>query len=169
MSRIKLDDRIENAMNAFFETEPDRSQFAMNYTGHADAALVADERTFTEKADKWTGILREVLLFGPGIFLLFYATLAVIFFYPTLGVTFQSVVMILVPAFLTYAGSGSIKKIKNLAIPATVIAMAAGVAFLASLFPTKEQPNMYFWYSIYLFPNALIAGKLVQSWVSDKK
>jgi len=168
MSRIKLDDRIENAMNAFFETEPDGSHFALTYTGDA-TALVADETTFAEKADKWTRISREVLLFGPGTFLLFYATLAVIFFYPAFGVSFQSLLMILVPAFLTYAGVGSLMKIKNLAVPATVIVMAAGVAFIASLFPTKEQPNMYFWYSIYLFPNALIAGKLVQGWVSAKK
>ena len=168
MSKIKLDDRIENAVNAFFETEPDRSHFALTYTGQ-ETALAAEKIAFSERADKWIRVLRELFLFGPGTFFLFYATLAVIYFYPKLGFTFQSVLMILVPAFLTYAGLGNLKKIKNLAIPATVIAMAAGVAFLASLFPTNEQPNMYFWYSIYLFPNALIAGKLVQSWVSDKK
>jgi len=167
MSRIKLDDRIENAMNAFFETEPDRSQFALTYTGDA-TALVADETTFTEKADKWTGILREVLLFGPGAFFLFYMTLTVIYLYPEAGITLR-LFLVLAAVFVTYAGSGSIRKLRNLAVPGTVIIMAAAVAVISSLFPAKEQANVYFWYSIYLFPNVLIAGKLVQGWVADKK
>ena len=77
--------------------------------------------------------------------------------------------MIACPAFLTHAGCGNIKKIKNLAVPATVIIMAAAVAVISSLFPGKEQSDIYFWYSIYLFPNVLIAAKLMQGWVSDKK
>lgn len=168
MSKIKLDDRIESAMNAFFETEPDRSQFALTYTGN-DTALVADKATFAEKADKWIGILREIFMFGPGTFILFYMTLTVIFFYPTVGISFQGFMTFFFGLFLTYAGSGSIKNIKNLAVPATVIAMAVAVVLFSSLFVGKEKSDLYFWYSIYLLPNVLIAAKLVQGWVSDKK
>lgn len=168
MSKIKLDDRVENAISAFFETEPDHSRFELTYTG-SDAALVADDTTFAEKAGKWTGILREVFLFGPGAFFLFYLTLAVIYFYPQVGIAPSQVFMVLVAGFMTYAGAGNIKKIKNLAVPGTVIAMAAAVAIISLFVPGKEEANVYFWYSIYLFPNVLIAGKLVQGWVSDKK
>lgn len=57
MNKTKLDDRIENALNAFFETPPDTSKFVMTYTDH-DAALVADESSFGEKADRWQWLIR---------------------------------------------------------------------------------------------------------------
>ena len=165
MGKIKLDDRIENAVNAFFEAEPDRWNFPLIYTGY-EARMVADESTFFEKAEKWTGVLRELFMFGPGTFCLFYMTLMVIYFYPTIGISFQGLFMTVSAAFLTYAGSGSIKEKKNLAVPGTVIAMAAAVAFVSSLFPASD---IYFWYSIYLFPIVLVAAKLVQGWVSGEK
>lgn len=168
MSKIKIDARVENAMNAFFETKTDPGNFALTYTGN-ETALVANQPSFAEKADKWSGILREIFLFGPGTFLLFYLTLAAIFFYPEIGFRLQILLMIAVPAFLTYAGSGTLKQTKNLAVPATIIAMAVAVAVVSSLFSGKLQAEMYFWYSIYFFPIVLIAGKLVQIWVADKK
>ena len=168
MSKIKFDDRIENAVNAFFDVEPDRSLVAMTYTGY-DAALVADETTFAEKADKWTGILREIFMFGPGTFFLFYLTLTIAFFYPTLGISFQGGLMYCFSGFLIYAGSGSINKIKNLAVPATVIVLALAVVFFSSFIAGRELSDLYFWDSIYIFPMVLIVAKLVQMWVSDKK
>ncbi len=166
MSNIKLDDRIENAMNAFFETETDRGEFALAYGGN-ETAIAADDTAFSEKADKWTGWLRGLFLFLPGAFVLFYMTLTIIFFYP--GLSFQGLFMFFSGIFLTYAGSGTLKNMKNLAVPGSIIAVAAAVAIVSSLFPAKAQPDLYFWYSIYLFPNALIAAKLIQAWVSDKK
>lgn len=164
MNKIKIDDRIENAMNAFFETPPDRSHFELTYTGHG-AALAADEPAFTEKADKWLRVLREVFMFGPGTFSLFYYTLTMVFNYPSVGPRFYWYFLAI---FLTYAGSGSIRNIKNLAVPATVIGLALAVVFLSALFLGRELASFYFWDSIYLFPAILIAAKLVQGWVADK-
>ena len=164
MSKIKYDDRIENALNAFFETEPDRRQFALTYTGN-DTALVADHETPAEKADKWSGILREIFMFGPGTFALFYMTLTAVFFYPSVGPSLTSYFLAI---FLTFAGSGSITKIKNLVVPGMVIALALAVVFISSFFPGRERADRYFWDSIYLFPVVLISTKLVQGWVSDK-
>lgn len=166
MNKITLDERLENAVDAFFETQPDRSNFALTYTG--ETALAPDQMPFTEKADKWLGIAREILMFGPGAFSLFYLTLTIAFFYPTLGFSFQGGLMYFFAIFLTYAGSGSITKIKNLAIPATIIALAMALVFSSSLFGLNDLAVLYFWYSIYLFPIVLIAAKLVQGWVSDK-
>jgi hypothetical protein len=167
MNKLKIDERIENAMNAFFENEPDTGHFTMTYTGN-ETALLNAEISFAEKADRWSGILREITMFGPGTFSLFYLTLTIAFFYPTLGFSFQGGLMYLFAVFLTYAGSGNINKLKNLAVPGTVIAMALGVVFFALLFPGGELADIYFWYSIYLFPIVLIAAKLVQAWVSDE-
>src|SRR5688500_14666334 len=166
MNRIKIDERIESGLNAFFETAPDWSHFELTYTGH-ESALVADKTTFSEKADKWSGMLREIFMFGPGTFSLFYLTLTIIFFYPSVGLGFQGLLMYFFAVFLTYAGSGSIKNLKNLAVPGTVIVMALAVVFFSALFPGNVL-DLYFWDSIYLFPVVLIAAKLVQAWVAHK-
>ena len=129
MNKVKLDDRIENAMNAFFETETDRGEFALAYGGN-ETAMAADDTAFSEKADKWTGWLRGVFLFLPGAFVLFYMTLTIIFFYPLAGLSFQGVFMFFSGIFLTYAGSGSLKNMKNLVVPGSIIAVAAAVAIV---------------------------------------
>ena len=90
MNKIKIDERIDNAVNAFFETEPNRSHFELTYTG-GESALAADNATFTEKADKWSRILREVFMFGPGTFSLFYLTLMMVFFIRQSGSVFTSI------------------------------------------------------------------------------
>ncbi len=166
MKKTKLDERLENAMNAFFETPPDQSRFAMTYTG--ESAIVVGERTFGEKADKWASILREIFLFGPGVFSLFYLTLTIAYFFPALGFSFQGYLMYVFAVFLTYAGAGSINKLKNMAVPGVVIAMALMLVLVAPLIAGRDLSDLYFWYSIYMFPAVLIIAKLVQSWVSDK-
>lgn len=168
MNKTKLDDRIENAVNAFFETPPDTSRFAMTYTGH-DPALVANEMSFGEKADKWQWLIREVFLFGPGSILVFYITLMMILFYQTLGFAPYGILLYLFAAFLPYAGSGSLTKVKNFAVPLSVTVLAFAFAFISPLFLDRELGHIYMWDSIFLFPVVLIVAKLTQSLVSDKK
>lgn len=164
MNRINIDERIENAMNAFFKTEPDRSHFELIYTG-GKTALLADETTFTEKADKWIAIWRELFMFGPGTFTLFYMTLTPVFYYPGVGPRFYAYFLAI---FLTYAGSGSIKNLKNLAVPGTVIVLAIAAVSISTLLLGREMADRHFWDSIYLLPAVLIVAKLVQEWVSGK-
>jgi len=169
MKKIKLDERIENAMNAFFETPADPGNLAMTYSGHAPT-MVANQATFSESADKWSRILREIFLFGPGVLFLFCGTLTSAFFYGSEGLAFgyRWVLTYLLFVFLTFAGSGSIKNYKNLAVPATVITMSLMIVLIPQLILGKELADQYFWQSMYLFPVVLVAAKLVQSWLSDK-
>lgn len=167
MSKTKLDDRIENAVNAFFENAPEPSKYPMTYTG--ETALVGDEKPFTEKADKWQWLLREVLLFGPGCIAVFYITLIMVLFYPTMGIGIPGVLMYLFGAFLSYAGSGSLTKVKNLAVPASVTVLALAFAFISPLILDREVGHIFMWDSIFLFPLVLIVAKLVQLGVADKK
>ncbi|MEQ1643812.1 MAG: hypothetical protein ABL959_10240 [Pyrinomonadaceae bacterium] len=167
MNKTKLDDRIENAVNAFFETPADKNKFALTYTGH-DAALIANEMSFGEKADKWQFLIREILMFGPGSILVFYVTLIMILFYQTLGVGISGLFLYLFSTFLVYAGSGSLTKVKNLAVPAAVTVLAFGFAFISPSFLDRELGHIYMWDSIFLFPIVLIVAKLVQSFLADK-
>ena len=167
MSKPKFDDRLENALNAFFETEPEPNRFELAYSGQP-TAIASTDATFTEKANKWSGILRELLMFGPGTFALFYLTLAAAFFYPTIGLSLQGLFMLLSAVFLTYAGSGSLKSIKNLTVPLSIVVLALAVVSFSLLFFGRQDAGIYFWYSIYLFPLVLVVAKLVQGWVADK-
>ncbi|HLA96641.1 MAG TPA: hypothetical protein VK612_13035 [Pyrinomonadaceae bacterium] len=162
MNKVKLDERFENALNAFFDIESDYGETAVARSRQNDLILAQDE-TFGEKADKISSIVREVVLFGPGTFLLYYMTLSLAFFYPTLGITLEGLFMFLSGIFMVYAGSGSLNKTKNLAVPSSIVGLAAIIALFASLFTPTLQPDLYFWYSIYLFPVALIVARLVRN------
>lgn len=168
MSKIKLDDRIENAMNAFFETEPEHGALAMRYGVHDDLILPA-KPAFLQKFGKWSTLLRELFLFGPGALFLYYLTLFVIFFYPTLGLPIPGLLMLAATAFMTYAGVGDIRNTKNLAVPATVIVGAALVSVARSILPVPEHLTPYVSWAIYSFPFVLIGAKLVQMWLAEKK
>lgn len=163
MSNTKLDDRIENAVNAFFEDAPDTSRFAMTYTG-SESALVA-EKPFSEKADRWLKVLREVLMFGPGTFALFYSSLTLAFNTPGVG---PKVSTYLIAIFLTYAGAGSLKNYKNLAIPAVVVAFAFATVFFVTSILGREFADIHFWDSIYLLPFVFVVAKFVQGWAAVK-
>jgi len=159
MRKLKLEEAIESAFSfrgpGSFETR--------------DAAALAGGETITAKPVASGHVLRELFVFVPGTFLLFYSTLAAIFFYPATGISFLTTLLFFAGAFLTYAGSGNLKNTRNLVVPGSIMAFAAAVAAVSSLFPAKAQPDLYFWYSVYLFPNALIAAKLIRTCLPDKK
>ena len=167
MSKVKLDERIENAVNAFFDAGTDKEDFAVALSGER-ALATAESEPPAAKAERWTLAARDILLFGPGSFLLYYATLATIFFYPEFGLSFPGLFLALSGVFLCYAGAGKLTNTRNVVVPATVMAVAVLVAMLAAFFPPDSRSDIYFWYSIFAFPIALIVSKILQSWVKGR-
>jgi hypothetical protein len=167
MKNTKLDERLERAIDAFFETEPEPNRFELAYSGQT--ALVSTEPTFSEKAEKWSGIFRQVLVFAPGSFALYFLTLALAYFYPTIGVGAEGIFMFISAMFLTYAGSGNIKNIKNIFVPLSVIAFALLVVGTSLIIFGSQNASLYFWYSIYLFPLVLIAANIIRGLVADEE
>lgn len=164
MQKVKLEDRIENAVNAFFETHQ-KAELAVY---EDDSLTVPDgEPTFSEKAVNWVDISRQVFLLLPGAFLLFYVTLLAIFFYGEIGWTFQMFFMFSAGIFLCWAGSGSLKKTWNLLVPMSVILVASIAAMVFSFFPPSMEPSLYFQYSIYLFPIVLVVAALTKRWADE--
>lgn len=108
--------------------------------------------------DRWSSVVRLALLFLPGSFLLYYSVLSAFFFAAEFGITFQMVFMILAGAFMCFAGVGKINEKHGLYAPLAVTASASLVALFASVFSGETESNLYFWYSIYFFPVALIAA-----------
>jgi hypothetical protein len=168
MKKTKIKQRIENARNAFFETGDDKSENALAYAN--DTAFLRNEESTSksEKSDFWVNLARQLLWFLPGAFLLFFATLSSVFFFPYQGLTLQMLFWFFAGGFLCFAGMGSLKRVKNLLVPLAIVVFTAGVAALFSLFPTALQQALYFNYSIYLFPVVPIGSSLLKNWIDDK-
>ena len=118
------------------------------------------ETPFQTSVDRWSNVVRLVLLFLPGSFLLYYAVLSAFFFTAEFGLTFQMVFMILAGAFMCFAGVGKINERQGLFAPLAIAASASVVALFASVFSGETESNIYFWYSIYFFPVALMAAAI---------
>lgn len=166
MKKTKIEQRINNAVNAFFDDEP--KTFGENSLALApDSAVLKPEPAaqFNEKGDRLIKILKRVFLFFPGVLYLFFGTLQILsfdFFRSPLTV----LVVFLIGSFLTIFGLGNLKNPKHLAIPLSIVVVAITTF---GLFSMLGNPLYVFEYGIYLFPLALIAPVLAKSLVDDKK
>ncbi len=168
MKKVKIDQRIENAFNAFFETENDKTLTALSYGGKTALVQNVSIETFTQKADNWLGIFKKAFLFLPGTFVLFFATLSSVFFYDIFGVNLWMLFWLASGSFMVWAGLGDLKNKKHLLMPLSVFSMTFVFAILLSLLPESVQPSGFFEYSIYLFPLVLIAPILVKNILKEE-
>lgn len=78
MKKIKIEQRIEKAINAFFETENDKVEIALTHSSCSTALMpnAAECQGYIQKVYKWFGVFKQVFLFFSGTFLLFSLTLA---------------------------------------------------------------------------------------------
>ena len=173
MKKIKLETRLENAVNAFFENEEqfENSQLTFNH----NSALFPNEKakTLTEKAETFVNIAKQIFIFVPSAFFLYFMTLMFAYF-PLYYLSFEMMIGMFIwlaaGSFMTLAGIGSVKELKNLIVPATIISFAAifGAAVSFLPLPREIKESICFYYSIYLFPIALILAGLAKNWVSQK-
>src|SRR5688572_21824930 len=164
MKKTKLKQRINNAVNAFFEN--DHEQFEENSLSFAaDSALLKQEAAapFFEKGDIFVKILKRTFLFLPGAFYLFFGTISV-FLFEVWSNPPAVLAAFLIGSFMTIFGIGNIKNPKHLFIPLSIVAVAI---FAFSFFSVVGNIKYIFEYGIYFFPMALIASVLAKNW-ADK-
>ncbi len=166
MKKTKIKQRIDNAVNAFFDH--DQENFGENSLTFApDSAMVRQEPAaqLNEKGDRLVKILKRVFLFFPGVLYLFFGTLQILsfdFFRSPLTI----LIVFLIGSFLTIFGIGNLKNPKHLAIPLSIVVVGI-ITFW--LFSTLGGLKYVFEYGIYFFPLALIAPVLAKSLLDDKK
>jgi len=166
MKKTKIKQRIDNAVNAFFDH--DQENFGENsLTFASDSALLKPEpaEQFNEKGDRLVKTLKRVFLFLPGALYLFFGTLSILSF-EFLWNPLTFLVVFLIGSFLTIFGIGNLKNPKHLVIPLSIVAVGI-ITFW--LFSTLGNLKFVFEYGIYFFPLALIAPVLAKSLVDDKK
>ncbi len=166
MKKTKIEQRINNTVNAFFDDEPET--FGENsLTFASDSALLKPETAaqFNEKGDRLIKILKRAFLFLPGALYLFFGTLSILSF-DFLWSSLTVLGVLLIGSFLTIFGLGNLKNPKHMAIPLSIVVVGITTFWL---FSTLGGLKYVFEYGIYFFPLALIAPLLAKTLVDDKK
>ncbi len=165
MKKTKIEQRIKNAANAFFDN--DRENFGEESLSFANNSALLKQETaerFGEKGDVLIKILRRTFIFLPGVFYLFFATIAIFTFELVQNNPLGLLAAFIIGSFMTIFGIGNLKNPKHLAIPLSIIAVSVTTF---SLFAMFDKSKYVFEYGIYFFPAALIAPFLAKS-LADK-
>ncbi len=189
MKKVKIKERFENAVDAFFENgEPsENSQFVLN-TNSSALLYNEPETANVEKTASIIDFVKLVFLFLPGAFFLYKLTLTFVY------VTFQRIAIrsdlggwdyhflmfflqdfflgvfsLLIGCFMTFIGVGSLRETKNLVVPGSIISFSLLLAGLFSFLPTLLRGEVIMYYSIYLFPLALAVAGFVKYWVNKNE
>ena len=163
MKKTKIQQRIKNAVNAFFDNE--QENFGENSISFVNDSAVLKRETdalFSEKGDLLIKMLKRTFIFLPGAFYLFFGTIYVVFFEYFPENPRSVLAAFLVGSFMTIFGIGNIKNLKHLAIPLSIVAV--GITTF-SLFSMLGILKYIFEFDIYVFPIALIAPFLAKSLV----
>ena len=158
MKKTKFDERIENALNAFFETENRENQTDLAFAVNNSLAEVSLDETFSQKADQWIALAKKILLFFPGVLFLHLITFSTVFFYSGLGLNLRMLFFFAAGIFMVWAGLGDLRNKKHLLLPLSVIASISPFAVLFSFLPHNAIE-----YSFYLFPIFFAVPLLVKS------
>jgi len=187
MRKAKVEDKSAKSFDSFFETEMPDENDALSFTNSSNSLTLESAENFTNKTNPFLNLLKQILLFLPGTFLLYFVgfvsatvLMNIAFFLPPsepvqiLGITSALFQMILLGAigllgiFMTWFGLGDLKNKKHLSIPASIILTGT---FIAVVFKAIEgifgggfieEFDKYF---IYLLPLILIVPILIKGWV----
>ena len=187
MRKVKLDTKSEKSAEALFDNEiSDRSE-ALGFAGSASILELDKEKGFSGERKFIINLLKQVFIFLPGTFLLFFMSFgAAIIFMETIvyrraletlpddyPLQFALIgLIVILGTFMTWFGLGDIKNRKHFAIPASLIVSGAitgaVVKAAASVSDLADRMLDDFSYLIYLLPLALIIPILAKSIVDRK-
>lgn len=161
MKKIKIKERIKNAVSAFYETERENIEEGLSLVD--ETALLKEEAAakIKQKGDRLVKILKRAFIFFPGVLYLFFGTF-MIFAFDFLWSPLSILTVFLIGSFLTIFGIGNLKKPKHLVIPLSIVAVAVTAFYTFLLMGSLKS---VFEYGIYFFPLALIAPFLAKSLV----
>lgn len=187
MRKVKLDSKAEKFTDAFVDGENFPGNAVLSSVNSAKILELEKENSFMGKHKSFINLLKQVLLFLPGTFLLFFMSYgaAIIFMeivvyrraFETLpnDFPFQFALIgliILLGILMTWFGLGDIKNRKHFVIPASLMITGAMIGAVvkaaANVFDFADKMLDNFGYLICLFPLALIIPILAKSIVDRK-
>ena len=187
MRKVKLDSKSEKSVDASFEREnPDENE-ALSFAGSAKMSEIKKDEGFADQEKSFVSILKQLFLFLPGTFLLFFMSFGVAIIAMEIVVfrrpletlpddfPFQVALMgliVILGTLMTWFGLGDIKNRKHFAIPASLMVTGAMIGAIvkatAGLSDLADRMLDNFSYLIYLLPLALIIPILAKGIVDRK-
>jgi hypothetical protein len=187
MRKVKLDTKSEKSADAFFESENPDENAALSFANSAEILELEKERGFTGEHKSFINLLKQVFIFLPGTFLLFFMSFGAAIIFMEIVVFRRALEMlpgdfplqfaligliVFLGTLMTWFGLGDIKNRKHFAIPASLIVTGATLGVIvkatASLSDLADKMLDDFSYLIYLLPLALIIPILAKSIVDRK-
>jgi hypothetical protein len=185
MNKVATDTRKEKFNDLFYETENFSENQDLGFVNSSKMLLNEETAALTEKSNTFLNIIKQILLFLPGTFLLYLiGFIGTIILIDTFSVKepleifgLHSVplqmllfgIIALFGTFMTWFGLGDIKNKKHFAIPTSILATGGILAviskILGDVFGFSELFEAMNYYFIYLFPLVLIVPILVKSWL----
>lgn len=184
MRKTKVEDKNEKSFDAFFYNEYGAENRGLST---ADGArLSKTEANLTEKDSRFVNLLKQIFLFLPGTFFLYFVGFVgavilmdiFIFLRPLSSLPSDAPFQIMllgvvgfVGSFMTWFGLGDIKNKRHLAIPASIMITGAALAVIfraleGVVFPKLIEQFNHFYF--YLLPLILIIPVLAKGWVDRK-
>lgn len=171
MKEVKLKERLENAYEAFFTNEKLNENDSLSLKNNESSS---NEQTpfFSENTKKVFNIFRQIFLFLPANFMLFFMSVVltgVFLLRPSNGGGsrwFLILIVFLLTSLMTVLGLGSSRNPKHYLIPLSTILIGIFTGTIGSIFLGDEGFGYFIRnYLPYFIPLAYIAPVLVKSWV----
>lgn len=154
MKKPKIKQRVKNSVNAFFDNGREKyGENSLSFVNHSDLLNRDTISTLHAKGDSLVKILKQTLIFLPGVLYLFFGTMFSLWYEFFRQDRLTVLVVFLIGSFMTIFGIGNLKNPKHLVIPLSIIAVGLTVF---SLFLMLGKLKYIFKYGIYIFPLALI-------------
>lgn len=170
MKEVRLKDRIEKAVEAFFDDErfDNDSSGLTNY----ETILPTEKRPlFSESTKTVFNVFRQLFLFLPGTLILYFLSIVLtgfIILRPFTGRRglFPALLIFLATALMTVFGLGDWRNPKHYFIPLSIISIGVVLGIIGSiLFGDFGFGYFLRTYVPYFIPFAFIAPVLVKGWV----
>ncbi|MCA1625794.1 MAG: hypothetical protein LC768_05565 [Acidobacteria bacterium] len=187
MRKVKLDTKPEKSAQAFFDNEISDKNEALSFAGSTNILKLEKGKGFIDEHKSLINLLKQVFIFLPGTFLLFFMSFGAAIILMEIIVYRRALetlpddfpfqfaligLIVFLGTFMTWFGLGDIKNRKHLAIPASLIVagaiIGAVVKATANISDLADRMLDDFSYLIYLLPLALIIPILAKSIVDRK-
>ncbi len=185
MKEVKIKERFENAFEGFFDTEKSSPDTTLSAEAERYFQQKDSSKIFSEKSYAFVTILKQVFLFLPGAFLLFYISMGSTFAFINYlepsgdveigrsGINVLALFLLCLvgslTGLMTWFGLGDIRNSRHLVIPGSIIAsgitLGTIVGLTSGIFSLSAKIMFDFSYAIYLFPIALVVPFLAKGLV----
>lgn len=163
MKKTKIEQRIENALDAFFDNENFTESNALMFAGDQKIEQPFSASQITQTADKYFNRFKKVCAFLPGVLILHFAAITLVEFVFSVWELFW----IAAGFFMVWAGIGDLKNKSYLLLPLSVFSVSLIFALPVALLP-KNLADIYVYFYICILPLLFITPILTKNYL-DKE